>query len=146
MEKENERVVLEMTREQALIVENACELLARLHIGQFKTITEMVLPYHRKDIDDYCRRRDDADEALNLAAKLIFGRTVYNTPDCQKGEEHERAWNVYQVLRYTRCWHDNPEGDHFSVCFDKPMNALNEPLPTCKIIELEEKDGKTVKR
>ena len=39
-EKEKqERITLEMTREQAYIVMSATELLARLHIGQFKEIT-----------------------------------------------------------------------------------------------------------
>lgn len=147
MENKDEMVVLEMTRDQALIVENACELLARLHIGQFKTVTEMVLPIHGKDIDDYCRRRDDANDALMLAAKIIFGRSCYDQPDVQtKDEDHNRAWNVYQILRYTRSWHDNPEGNHWSVCYDKPLNLLNEPLPKCEIVERKTTDGKTDKR
>lgn len=130
-----EKVILEMNREQALTVEVACELLARLHIGQFKEITNVLLPVHGKDIADYCRRRDDANEALELAANLMFGRTIYNTPNATKTEQHNRAWNIYQVLRYTRSWHDHPEGDPWSVCFDEPMNLLNEPLPKCEIID-----------
>ena len=141
-EKQNkeskEKVILELTRDQAWVIEKACELLARLHIGQFRTITEMLLPIHSSNIKDYCRKRDDANEALELAAKLMFGRTAYNTPDCQKSEEHNRAWNIYQVLRYTRSWHDNPEGDMWSVCFDEPMNMIaGEPMPTCRIEDKE---------
>lgn len=127
------KVILELTREQANVIENACELIARLAIGQFETVTEKILPYKDRD---FCRKRDDANDALNLAAKIMFGRNQYNMPDCQKKDIlHQRAWNIYQVLRYTRCWHDYPEGDHFSVCFDKPMNLTDEPMPTCKIME-----------
>ena len=147
MDDKNEVVVLEMTRDQALLVENACELLARLHIGQFKTVTDMVLPIHGMEIDDYCRRRDNANDALMLAAKIIFGRNCYDQPDVEKkDEEHNRAWNVYQVLRYTRSWHDYPDGVHWSVCFDQPMKLLNEPLPKCEIVERNATDGKTDKR
>lgn len=136
MKNEEEKVILEMTREQALTIEIACELLARLYIGQFKELTNILLPVHGTDANDYCRRRDDANEALDLAAKLMFGRTPYNTPNITKGEEHNRAWNIYQVLRYTRSWHDQPEGDHWSVCFDEPMNMIaGEPLPKCKIVK-----------
>lgn len=148
MDDKNEMVVLELTRDQALTVENACELLARLHIGQFRFVSEMILPFVAGRVDEYCRRRDDANDALELASKLIFGRNCYNQPDCSSkddynSEQHNRAWNVYQVLRYTRSWHDNPEGNHWSVCYDKPMNMLNEPLPKCKIVERNDNDEKT---
>ena len=39
----NERVTLEVSREQAMIVERACELFARLEIGQFKEISDQFL-------------------------------------------------------------------------------------------------------
>lgn len=148
MDNKDEMVVLELTRDQALIVENACELLARLHIGQFKIVTEMLLQIHGADINDYCRRRDDANDALMLAAKIIFGRNCYNLADVStKSIEHNRAWNVYLVLRYTRSWHDDPpQGHPWSVCYDKPTNLLNEPLPKCEIVERKADDGKTDKR
>lgn len=52
---ENKRVILEMTREQAQIVERACELLARLRLGQFEHITEACLDFGSAE---YCKRRD----------------------------------------------------------------------------------------
>ena len=69
-EKKKERVVLEMTREQAQIVERACELLARLHLGQFEHIIEACLDFGS---EDYCKRRDYVRPFLEAAAKVIYG-------------------------------------------------------------------------
>ena len=135
-----EKVVLEMSRDQAIVVERACELYARLHIGQFEMMPDiMMLGY--ENINEYCCKRDDAKDALKLAACLLFGRNMYGQPDCNKGVEHERAWGVYTVLRHARCWHDNPEGNPMSVCYDEPYNNLPEPLAKCKIIEGSDGNG-----
>ena len=52
----NERVTLTLTREHARVVERACELFARLNIGQFNIVTEMLMDF-RHGMDDYCWRR-----------------------------------------------------------------------------------------
>lgn len=128
-----ERVVLEMTREQAQIVERACELLARLRLGQLEHITEACLDYGSTQ---YFKRRDYVNPFLEAAAKVIFGVTTYGYPDCKEDDVFQRAWSVYEVLRYTRCWHDHPEGGSWSVCFHQPLNRLpaGEPLPKCEIM------------
>lgn len=132
----DEKVVLTMTREQALVLEKACEALARLHIGQFEMIPDVAMIGYDKGVDEYCRRREDARDALKLAACLIFGRNIYGQPDCSKNELHHRAWMLYEVLRYTRAWHDNPDGDHFGVCYDKPMQWISgETMPKCEIVD-----------
>lgn len=131
----NERVTLTLTREQALTVEKACELLARLNIGQFKTVTEMLLDF-RRGVDDYCHRRDMANDLLDLAAITIFGRGAYGQPDIkEKSVEHERAWLVYATLRHARSWHDHPEGG-YTVNFDKPL-PTGEYTPKCEITKEE---------
>lgn len=134
----DEKFVLTLTREQASIVEDACELYARLKIGQFNRITEMMLRVSASE--DYCFRREIANNILKSAACIIFGMNAYGMPDCKQDTEHHRAWDVYQVLRYTRSWHDHPEGG-FTVNFDKPMTFIGEPLPECEIVE-GSKDGK----
>ena len=128
----NERVVLEVTREQAQIIERDCELLARLRLGQFEHITEACLDFGSAE---YCKRRDYVNPFLDAAAKVIYGVTTYGYPNCKEDDVFHRAWSVYEVLRYTRCWHDHPEGGSWSVCFDPPLNRLpaGEPLPTCEI-------------
>ena len=133
----DERYILTLTPDQEYIIEMACELFARLKLGQFFRITEMLLPLSAMNTDDYCRRRDDANDALNLAACLIYGRNGYNTPDAMKDEYWYRAWGVYEVLRYTRSWHDFPEGG-ITVNFDRPISYDGQPLPTCRVTAQEE--------
>lgn len=133
----NERVTLTLTRNQALIVEQACELLARLHIGQFNTVTEMLLDI-RRGMADYCLRRDMANDLLKMAAITIFGKGAYGQPDVkEKSVEHERAWLVYTTLRHARSWHDNPAGG-FTVNYDEPM-SIGEYMPKCIIAKDDER-------
>lgn len=130
MKKPEERYVLTLTPEQEYIVEQALELLARLHIGQFERIAELLCD--PRDID-YCKRRDLASDLLRLAAIVVFGRNACNYPDINgKSEEHERAWTIYSVLRHTRSWHENPEGG-FTVNYDEPLNFTGGPMPKCEI-------------
>lgn len=133
MKKSEERYILTLTPKQAIIVEQALELLARLHIGQFECITEMLLDVLR-DADGYYRRRDMANDLLRLAAIEIFGRSAYNSPDIKERDEtHERAWLIYSTLRYTRSWHKNPKGG-ITVNYDKPLNLIGDPIPKCQIV------------
>lgn len=120
--------ILVMSEEQAYVVEQAVELLARLKIGQFERITEMLLPV--RGVEDYHTRRATANDALRLAANLVLGRDAYNHPNSMKDDVHCRAWDVYQMLRSTRCWHTNPNGG-IAVCFDTPRSTMGEQLPFC---------------
>lgn len=136
MKKPEERYVLTLTPEQEYIVEQALELLARLHIGQFERIAELLCD--PRDID-YCKRRDLARDLLRLAAIVVFGRNACNYPDINgKSEEHERAWTIYSVLRHARSWHENPEGG-FTVNYDEPLNLTGGPMPKCKVVTKEER-------
>lgn len=132
MKEPEERYVLTLTSEQEYIVEQALELLARLHIGQFERVAELLCD--PRDTD-YCKRRDLARDLLRLAALVVFGRSACNYPDIKaKSEEHERAWTIYSVLRYTRSWHENPQGG-FTVNYDEPLNLSGGPMPKCEIIQ-----------
>lgn len=135
MKEPEERYVLTLTSEQEYIVEQALELLARLHIGQFERVAELLCD--PRDTD-YCKRRDLARDLLRLAAIVVFGRSPINYPDVKgKSTEHELAWTIYSVLRYTRSWHENPEGG-IAVNYDEPLNLAGGPMPKCEIIQ----DGK----
>lgn len=129
-----EKYVLTLTREQAATARDALELYARLKIGQFNRITEMML--NVKSVDDYCKRRDLANDLLKIVAGIIFGRNIYGTPDVHADAEHHRAWGIYATLRYHMAWHDKPEGNSWSVDFDKPYSMDDQPLPECKVIDV----------
>lgn len=135
MKESKEHYILTLTPEQEYIVEQALELLARLHIGQFERVAELLCD--PRDTD-YCKRRDLARDLLRLAAIVVFGRSPINYPNMKgKSTEHELAWTIYSVLRYTRSWHENPEGG-ITVNYDEPLNLAGGPMPKCEIIQ----DGK----
>lgn len=133
-----EKYVLTLTREQAITAQNALELYARLRIGQFEHISEKLLDFGL-GVDEYCRRRDIANDLLGLAACILFGKNQYGRPDTKKDNLHHRAWNIYEALRYRMAWHDHPEGG-WGVCFDEPYPWGNEPVPQCVITEHERED------
>ena len=132
----DERVAVTMTRDQARVVMNATELLARLYIGQVFTMPDLLGDFSRSD---YCERRDRAKEAFELGIKLLLGTNIYGQPDvAEKPIEHERAWAVYATIRHAISWHDYPEGG-YTVNFDKPM-GYGEPMPKCEIVELKKEE------
>ena len=57
-ESQNCQYVLTLSPEQVLVVEQACELYARLNIGHLETITEKLMNDY--SASDYGRRRDTA--------------------------------------------------------------------------------------
>lgn len=129
--------VLTMNEDQAHIVEVACELYARLLIGQFEEITFRCMKVQQ---ENYSERRDYANELLSTCAKIMYGRNIYNQPDVKQTPEHHRAFDIYQVLRYERIKHDFPEETYNSP----PFSIIGEPFAKCVIIDEEgcESDGK----
>ena len=131
-----EKVVVELTREQARAVMNATELLARLEIGQFKEITwKMIDRFITDDGKKFdSTRRDVADELLEQACRTVFGVNQYNRPDVrEKSMQHQRCWAVYSTIRYALAWHDHPEGG-VTVDFQEPL-GICETMPKCKVVD-----------
>lgn len=127
------KYILELTEEQAVLVMNACEMLSRLHIGQYWIISENML--HFRD-ENYREKKTLADAILRCAGLVLNGINNYDEPKGEKNVICNRAWSIHEVIRYTKSWHDHPEGGH-TVNFDTPLNTLpaGEPLPKCRITD-----------
>ena len=69
---QDERYVITLTPEQEIITEQALELLARLHIGQFERIEELLCD--PRDTD-YCQRRD-----LDVYKRQVSRRAIRKPP------------------------------------------------------------------
>ena len=133
------KVIVELTREQAYAVMNATELLARLEIGQFEEITwKMIDRFEGKDKDGNItafdgRSRDLANAYLKSACLAIFGANEYGWPNVgEKSITHERCWAVYKTIRHALAWHDHPEGG-YTVDFQEPL-GYGETMPKCKVV------------
>ena len=127
-----------MDRETASTLSKAAEVYARLINGQFDVLPFEVLIVHPGSFSsaDFCERRDRAEVALEEARKALFPNLIYPHQSYGVGHnrESDKAWNVHQVLRYTRAWHDHPEGG-ITVDFNKPMSFSDVPMPVCEVIE-----------
>jgi len=126
--KPGDRIVLELTDEQAVVLERAVELLFRLHIGQFNEIKFALLKHvHETGVKiDY----QNIDALLEAVGHLFFPalrpHESFNVNCC---EESNIAYSIYQAVRYVNVWHRNPEGG-VGVNFDPPR-CTGVPIPKC---------------
>ena len=141
----DDRYVLTMDRETALMVRRASEFYTRIMCGQFDEVVREILnawPEKYKE-DTFCIMRDQAEAFLRLARAVLF-------PELDSGSYygvgHNRnadiSWNVNQVIRYVIAWRDNPEGD-YGVNFNKPISWSGTPLPSFEIVDSEHEEANT---
>ena len=131
MTKTNDKIVLEMTPEQTVIVERAVELFFRLHIGQFEEIKWAL----RQPFND-----TPTGNAASINTTLDFLRTLF-FPKLRNGESNNIdinpdctiAYNVFQAVRYVRAWYEKPEGG-LGVNFDPP-HSTGMPIPKCYVVK-----------
>lgn len=130
------RYVLTMTPEQAHTLCRACELYTRLHIGQLDELSMELMDLRE---DDFCERRDKAEELLAQLKQIFFSPRLNPSRGASYGvgndKQSGRAWDIYQVVRYAVAWHDYPEGG-YTVHFHKPIPFAGEALATCEVKEV----------
>ena len=132
----DEMVTLTLTREHAETIQDACELLMRLKLGQAMFPTELMLGWPKYDeknlsMDEYCVRRGVAERVLSA-----FLWTVGNPEGTPKDDTEMRAYEVWGTLRHAFWKVANPDGsDSWSVCSQPPLNESGLKMPVCEIRE-----------
>lgn len=122
-EKEQQRYQLTVTDTQAQTLADACELLARLHMGQLAVVGDLLL-WQRKDTENV----NHLKEELRALEPLATGLEPNASWGIMSPEIHDRArvaWEIYQVVRNRLAWDRHPEGGS-GVAFDAPMKASKE--------------------
>lgn len=93
-------IQITLTDKQAKLLGHACEFYARVFMGQFTEIPVELLSFAINS-DEYCERRDKADELLLEARKYIYpelcGRG--HSYGIGKFENADKVWDVYQAIR-----------------------------------------------
>lgn len=93
-------IQITLTDKQAKLLGHACEFYARVVMGQFTEIPVELLSFAINS-DEYCERRDRADELLLGARKYIYpelcGRG--HSYGIGKFENADKVWDVYQAIR-----------------------------------------------
>jgi hypothetical protein len=153
--KDNAKVTITMSIDQAYFVIHALELHARLHIGQFEHLDWEFLS-HGKD-RDFWRDEEQRDQ---LRAHLLGARNII-FPELNKmgfggsygifnqlniGETAHVAWDMYQCVRYQLAYYRNPNPDmvhEWSVSYNRPMRSSEiHEMPTVELF----KDGKNISK
>lgn len=114
---------LTLSKEQAQLVSQACELYARIRIGQFNEI--LWLPEITRNMMgfDYFIRQGEAERLLYEARRYIYPELCDKSKSYGLGKfkDVDSAYDVYQVLRHALGDHREP------VCH-------SEPLPQCECV------------
>ena len=132
-----EKVILELTREHAQTVQNACELLMRLKLGQAGYAVDTLIGFPKPDRDmdmhEYSLRRDMANDILRTALRVLLGDNKYGQPDGTKDEEESLAYEVWGTIRHTLYMHDGGEYDTYDVRSREPLNESGKGMPVCRV-------------
>jgi len=119
---------LHLNAAQAATISHACEVLARLGMGQFKDALEC-LPLKEFMPPGFIEDMEGIAHILKKHTTIMNGVGAYHAIGSHKTDERSKiAWDLYQVTRHRLAWDANPKGNHMSVMFDKPMKTSKEPL------------------
>lgn len=114
-----EKIVLELSKEQADLVRKACEFYARVRIGQFGEII-----FHCMDVDtdnNYFERRERAEEFLLAARNSIYPdlHGAGHSYGMGKFQDADMAFDVHQVIRKELYGNEPFSYNPLPVCYRK---------------------------
>lgn len=126
-------ITLTMTEEHAQTVQNACEMLMRMKLGQTTMPTEFMMGYptilkNKAEIDHYCDMREVAERALStflLATGHKAGRP--------KDQTEQMAYEIWGTIRHALWMHDHPRGDEWSTAAHEPLSESGLDMPKCEV-------------
>ena len=136
-----------LTATQAAAISHACEVLARLGMGQYTDALEC-LPTKELRPDGW---NEDMAAIGHILSKHTYAYGVYNQRNKPKRTEMSKvAWDVHQVTRHRLAWDraraDGHTGDKpptWGVSFDQPLQTSPEPLPQMTAVEPDQTPSKT---
>jgi hypothetical protein len=129
---------LRINEAQVRAISHACEVLARLGMGQFKDALEC-LPLKEYAPDGWWEDMEGIAHILKKHTTIMHGVGSYHGISSAKtSPESKTAWDVHQVIRHQLAWDAAQENGHpgegeamrpsWSVVYDQPMKTSAEPL------------------
>jgi hypothetical protein len=133
-----EKITLELTREHAQVVQDACEMLMRLKLGQTGYAVDMLIGWPKPDRDDmdmkeYRLRRDMANDILKTALRVLLGDNKYGLPDGKKDTVEALAYEIWGTMRHALYMHDEGDYDSCDVRSREPMSESGLTMPVCRV-------------
>ena len=123
--KENQfTYILTMSSAQCHAVCESVEFLMRLRMAQSDEIPRHVLEWGEGlSVDEWCRRRDEAEPLLNAAFRILF-------PSWTEAKRDNRLYDLYQVTR--KAIHDAEHPETTGVDSYPLMCTAGEPMAKCE--------------
>jgi hypothetical protein len=129
---------LHLNATQAAAISHACEVLARLGMGQYKDAMEC-LPLREFCPEGWHEDMDGIGHIIKKHTTMLHGvGSCHPIGSDKTSAESKTAWDVYQVLRHRLAWdaaqaeghpgEGNASPPRWSVQYDKPMRTSAEPL------------------
>ena len=119
---------LHINEAQARAISHACEILARLGMGQFKDALEC-LPLKEYAPDGWWDDMEGIAHILKKHTTVMHGVGAYHSIRSHKTSDTSKtARDLYQVIRHRLAWDAEPNWNPMSVVFDQPMRTSPEPL------------------
>jgi hypothetical protein len=143
------KYTIEVNEKQLRVLEQACELLTRIGLEQYKHIFDVI--YSLEGVDNYDFNHDVIDEinkkmrtlVKNEPNLILYEHASRGIANKKTPQNSKIACDLYQSMRYVRSWanaeHKPEERNKYfmkymTVNYDEPMKWSDEVLPKIKEI------------
>ena len=129
-------ITLTLTEEHARTVQDACEMLMRMKLGQPFMPTDLMLGFPNKemDINEFGLRRDFANYAMKLF--LFAVKKPEGTP---KDKIENMAYEVYGTIRHAMYLANGGDKNGWSIAAQEPLSESGLDMPKCEVGDDEER-------
>lgn len=127
------KLTLELTREHAQVVQDACEMLMRMKLGQTMFPTELMLgglsAIGKYDVKEFCLRRSIAEDVLRA-----FLRATDNCEGQESDDVEKMAYEIFGTIRHA-LWRVDHVGqtESWSVASQPPLSQSGLDMPKCEV-------------
>ena len=137
----SETITLTMTREHAQVVQDACEMLMRLKLGQTGCAVDTLIGWPKPDkcdmdMQEYRLRRDMANDILKTALRVLLGDNKYGQPDGKEDKVEALAYEIWGTLRHALYMHEGGDYDSYDVRSREPLSESGLKMPKCTVEDI----------
>ena len=112
-------------REQLALIQSACEVYARVMMGQLDSILDGPIAHLDIPVDRYLSLSDK----IRDASHCVWGKCG-GGPGLMSGAIPDLArvaWDIHWSIRHLLAFEANPEGTPGSIAFDRPQQTSEQP-------------------
>ena len=124
-----------VTEQQANIIEVACDLFSRIHMGQLDELAFMAIWGELQQWEGHEVDGTIAKIGCDVLKHELFGLpsdTTWGILQC--GNDARTACDIHQVIRHRLSWDEHPEGGQ-TVNFHEPFKSGDGALPSIEEIK-----------